>query len=43
MEINVENLLDEEWEYVKDFEGVYAISNKGRLASRKKRVLEYFI
>lgn len=36
MEINVENLLDEEWEYVKDFEGVYAISNKGRLASRKR-------
>lgn len=36
MEINVENLLDEEWEYVKGFEGVYAISNKGRLASNKR-------
>lgn len=33
----IECLPNEEWRYVKDFENVYAISNKGRLASNKKK------
>lgn len=32
----IECLPNEEWRYVKDFEDVYAISNKGRLASNKR-------
>lgn len=32
----IECLPNEDWRYVKDFENVYAISNKGRLASNKR-------
>lgn len=34
--LHIENSFhDEEWRYIKSFEGVYAVSNQGRLASNK--------
>lgn len=38
IEKEIKCLPDEEWRYVKGFENVYAISNKGRLSTNKRNV-----
>ena len=46
--LNIENLPNEEWKDIKDFEGLYQVSNYGRIKSLKRtttfdRILKYNI